>query len=218
MAAAKIRGDELTVKIKTCHRLVLNPDGVIAYGTYQKSGLLSVNGWIVEHDKSTRLDDGKWVTIGVPLRCWALMWVEAINESRSGLLVAITDLESMGGDGCRLVVAVPPYKKRINFKSEQEMLTYMNLDQVKSLKEILPPEGAKDLQGLIKSVSTPIVCQSPTHMLVSPVQLNMYKVVHLTNPSAIDLWHKQEGSSKATLLAQIWEDAKNLAITSRAQG
>ena len=84
-----------------------------------------------------------------------MLWCAAKTEARSGIVIGYVDLSVMGGEGSRLLVAQPPYKKRLNFKSDMEATTFLNMNDVKFLGGPIPAHGLKDLPAFLKSVRTP---------------------------------------------------------------
>lgn len=136
--------------------LLPDPSGVLELGVFQHKPLTSTTAVIIRQSKTLEDSEGTYHTCDVPYACKTVLWVEAVTEARSGVCIGYSDLMKAEGDNGRLLVAVPPYKKKVNFKTAIEALTYVRLKDVKELNKIIPAHGKKDLPAFLKSVSTSI--------------------------------------------------------------
>ena len=153
MEEDKICAPEARLKVLKQHDLIVDPNGVLSWGINRSSGVMSTRALIFRSDRSHIFSDQpSMVTDVQPHVCCSLLWANCNNDARSGVVLAVIDLDAIGGEGRRLVVAVPPYKKRINFKTDAEALTHLHLKDVATLEAKIPPRGLVDLDGFIKSV------------------------------------------------------------------
>ena len=155
------------LKIHKNHTLVLDLNSVLSWGVLRKDGLMCSQAFILD---STRMhhnpNDFVICTDVRPHECSVLMWADCHNDARSGVVLGISDLEAIGGTSNRLVVAVPPYKKRTNFKTASECIIHLPLNAVANLNAVPPPRGTENLSQFIKSVGTRHPCtHSLTHFL-----------------------------------------------------
>ena len=155
------------LKIHKNHLLVLDPNSVLAWGVLRSSGLVCSRAFIMDGTRLHHNQEERHIYTDVqPHQCNVLMWADCLNDARSGVVLGITDMEAIGGTGNRLMLAVPPYKKRTNFKAAQDCIIHVPLHAVANLKAVPPPRGTENLSQFIKSVSTRHPCtHSLTHFL-----------------------------------------------------
>ena len=184
MAATKL-------KLTKHHKVLIDPRGLLAFGVKNVSGLLSTHALIFDKRCLEEQSDGTLLTRELPYECPPLLWCDCFNDARSGLLVAMHDLAAitaMGTEGCRFIVAVPPYKKRLKFKQESEVLVYLKAEDISTLTPILPSHAAMNLTPFIQQVISPF---TKFHSLANYLlmQLPMYKDVGLRTAAQIKDWH-----------------------------
>lgn len=219
MEADKICATNGDLKVLKHHGLIVDPNGLLAWGVSRSTAVLSTRAVIIRPDHCHSPEDEEhMLTDEVPHECNSLMWAACHNEARSGVVLAVADLDPIGGEGRRLVVAAPPYKKRTNFKSEAEALTYVQLEDVAELKAIIPARGLDNLDGFIKSVSTHYPC---THTHLHPsllVQLKIFKEVHITKQEELKNWHLQGWPGRERVCTKAYDDKVQLLIKQQAGG
>ena len=143
------------LKITSDHKLVVDPCGVIELGVHNKSAFMSNSAVLYHRSKTLEHTQHRLYTCSDVIGCKSVLWAEAHTSARSGIVVAYADMSVIGGCGSRLLVAVPPYKKKLNLKGDMEALTFLELTDVKALGGPIPALGKKDLPAFLKSVSTP---------------------------------------------------------------
>ena len=78
-------------------------------------------------------------------------WVTFKTARPPALLLKIVE-QARDQDSIFFMVATPPYKKRTNFKPEQELVSYAAWNTMATITDQVPPEGLKDMDGMIKSL------------------------------------------------------------------
>ena len=116
MATFTSLSEAQALEITSDHKLVVDPAGVIELGVQNKSAFMSNCAVLYHRSKTFEDKERTHHTCADVTRCKALLWAEAHTSARSGIVVAYADLSVIGGSGARLLVAVPPYKKKLDFK------------------------------------------------------------------------------------------------------
>ena len=155
MAAVQILSSEKPLLITSDMAVLPDPAAVLELGMFKEKGLLCSQALLLDHTQTLEDEHGYSYTCGPAHLCKPVLWCVAKTEARSGIVIGYVDLSVMGGEGSRLLVAQPPYKKRLNFKSDMEATTFLNLNDVKYLGGPIPANGLKDLPAFLKSVPPP---------------------------------------------------------------
>ena len=205
------------LKLTKHHKVLIDPRGLLAFGVKNVSGLLSTRALIFDKRCLMEQHDGTLVTSEQPYECPPLLWCDCFNDARSGLLVAIHDLAAIGSDGCRFIAAVPPYKRRLKFKADSEVLVYLKAEDISTLTPILPTHAAMNLSAFIQQVISPF---TKFHSLANYLlmQLPMYKDVGLQTAAQIKDWHTQPWPGRLALLEKKYNLAVKNAVAQASHG
>ena len=87
-----------------------------------------------------------------------LQWLSFKTQRAAGLSIKLIACSQKAPD-MFYVVATPPYKKKSNFKTEAELISFVPWTDVQSYSDTLPAEAKKDLPGLIKHLQCFKECQ-----------------------------------------------------------
>ena len=161
MAAVLTLSSEKVVAITSSMEVLPDPAAVLELGVYKEKGLLCSHALIIDNSKTLEDEEGLSYTCANAYAAEPVLWCAAKTEARSGIVIGYVDLSVMGGEGSRLLVAQPPYKSRVNFKSDMQATSFLDVADVKFLGGPIPSQGLKDLPSFLKSVSTPHIVAAP---------------------------------------------------------
>ena len=151
---------------------------------------------VLESGQWTRSAPGHYVTAEPYWIAEPLQYVYFKGNRPPALFLYGVDYKRKNGPSHFVVVATGPYKKKTNFKSESELLSYVDITEVLSFSDWVPQEDQKHLPGLIR-------------------HLKCFKEVGMTSAEGYKEYMDKPISDKVKTMDEIQEEVKQYTFRSK---